>query len=137
MQQSLSIVFLVAVLFTSCDRPDCTNANQVFSINKPSSNQYVLELAKRLQSVDQSKRTYWIKGYEKIGEEEFLNIYVQGDGLCAQTKLLVEDWSNLEFLHKAEGKGYSGAEIQNLRLELRTEEETSCLVYVSHTAILD
>ncbi|MFT4543726.1 MAG: hypothetical protein ACI9UR_000103 [Bacteroidia bacterium] len=137
MQQSLSILFLAAVLFASCDRPDCTNANQVFSTNKPNSNQYVLELAKQLKSVDQSKRTYWIKAYEKIEAKEYLNIYIQGDGLCAQTRLLVEDWSNLEFLHKAEGKGYIGAEIQNLRLELRIEEETSCLVYVSHDAILD
>jgi hypothetical protein len=137
MRQTFSILFLSLVLFTSCDRPDCTSENQVFNTNEPGSSEYVLELSKQLELPDRNNLTYWIKGYEKVGEDEFLNIYLQGGGLCAETRMLVEDWSNLKVLRRTEGKGYIGAGIENLELELKKAEETWQFMYVSHSSIID
>ncbi|MFT6210112.1 MAG: hypothetical protein ACJATE_000717 [Bacteroidia bacterium] len=137
MKRTFSILFLSGVLLISCDRPNCRSENQVFNTNESSSNEYVLELFKQLESSDRNNLTYWIKGYEKIGVDEFLNIYLQGSSLCAQTRMLVRDWSNLKVLRKMKGKGYSGASIENLELELKESEETWQFMYVSHSAIID
>ena len=137
MKELVGVLMCLNLVLIGCDRPNCETQNSVFQHADITSAEYVVELANQMQTKDQSKLTFWIKGYEKNGENEYLNIYVQGDELCAQTKLLVKDWSALETLRKNEGKGYVGAEIENLVMELKGSEDAPQFVYVEHSAIID
>jgi hypothetical protein len=137
MKNVIGVLLCLNLVFISCDRPQCITDNSVFKGADITSKEYVLELANQLQKVDNNQLTFWIKGYEKVGGFEYLNIYLQGDGLCAQTRLLVEDWSTLEYIRKGRGEGYSGAQIENLVMELKGSAITLMFTYVEHSAIVD
>ena len=137
MKQVIGILLCLNLVLSGCDRPNCNTDNLVFKESSINSKEYVLELANQLQSVDQTQVTFWIKGYEKHADAEYLNIYVQGESLCAQTRLLVEDWSTIETLRENKAKGYTGAQIENLVLELKGSALAPQFVYIEHSAILD
>lgn len=137
MKELVGMLICLNLVFIGCDRPNCKTENSVFQHAEITSVEYVMELDNQIQTKDQSQLTFWIRRYEKIGENEYLNIYVQGDKLCAQTRLLVDDWSTMETLRKNKGKAYAGAQIENLMMELKGTTEAPEFVYVKHSAILD
>ena len=131
------IVCVLSACFVSCDRPECTNVNQIFEINRPVSKSYKDELVHQLESVDQSKLTYWLIKYEEIDRQEWLFFNVQGDGLCAIIVLKMEDWNKLEDLRDRRDVSYRGAEFINLKFEIQQDSMSTEFVYKSFDRIID
>ncbi len=137
-QVAIQTILLVFVLgFISCDRPDCTNTNQVFESNKPESKLYKDELVKQLKNIDQTKLRYWLQKYEERNGKEFLHFNIQSDGLCAIIVLTMNDWEKLENLREKKGVSYRGAEFINLKFETQTNASSTVFIYKSFYQIID
>lgn len=137
-QVTIQTILLVFVLgFISCDRPNCTNTNQVFESNNPESKHYKDELVKQLKNIDQTKLRYWLQKYEERNGKEFLHFNIQNDGLCAIIVLRMSTWEKLENLRKEKGVSYRGAEFVNLKFETQTNNSSTQFIYKSFDRIID
>ena len=137
-QVTIQTILLVFVLgFISCDRPNCTNTNQVFESNNPESKHYKDELVKQLKNIDQTKLRYWLQKYEERNGKEFLHFNIQSDGLCAIIVLRMSTWEKLENLRKKKGASYRGAEFVNLKFETQTNDSSTEFIYKSFDRIID
>jgi len=127
-------IFSVSIFIVSCDRPECKNINPVFDKYSPETREYKNELVKHLKRIDNSKLSYWLDKYQEDDSLQYLHVFIQGDGLCAKGVVTVNKWDDkLEGIHKAKGKGYSGAELTNLKIDSTNTE----LIYQSIDAIVD
>ena len=137
-QVTIQTILLVFVFgFISCDRPNCTNTNQVFESNNPESKHYKDELVKQLKNIDQTKLRYWLQKYEERNGKEFLHFNIQSDGLCAIIVLRMSTWEKLENLRKKKGASYRGAEFVNLKFETQTNDSSTQFIYKSFDRIID
>lgn len=135
---SVSLVLAgVLFFFISCDRPDCFNDNPVFDENSPDSKVYKDELINELKSVDQTKLKYWLRSYEEKYGQEYLNFYVQGEGLCAVMEMNVKNWDGLEDLRDKRGVSYRGAEFRGLSYEVKRTDYETQFIYKNHERIID
>ena len=132
----LTITFTL-VFITSCDRPVCKNTNPVFDKFSPETKEYKDELVKQLKRVDNSKLTYWLDKYQEADTQEFLYIFIQGDGLCAKGVVTVKQWNKLEGIKRTKGKGYVGAKLKNLKLDIYQDSANTELIYRDVDRIID
>ncbi len=79
----IGVLVVSLTILNSCNRPECSNMNEIFEKYLPSDKEYKDELVTQLKILDKSKLRYWVKEYAEKGEEEFIYFYIQGDGLCA------------------------------------------------------
>lgn len=129
--------FLLAVILISCNKPECNNTNVIFERYTPGSQQYNAELVKQLQAVDQSKLSYRFLKYAESNEQEMLYFNVQGEGLCAQMVLNVDNWNKLELLRQKKGMSFRGARFENLVYEVKQDSGTFRFVYQDVGRIID
>lgn len=119
--KSLSFVCLLAILF-SCDRPVCKNTNPIFDKYTPEKKEFKDELVKQLAKVDKSKLSYWMDKYQEKNKSQYLWVNIQGDGLCAEMVLKVnESHKGIEGILENKGKGYGGAELENLKFDIKQD----------------
>lgn len=141
MTKPLIIVLLIfELVFTlaSCDRPSCKTTNPVFDSSSPQSQEYKSELAKQLKLVDRSELSYWVGMYRENAGSQFIHTYIQGDGLCAVIVLKVEDsQQGIQGILKTKGKGYRGAELKDLKFNVRQDSVNTEFVFKSVASILD
>ncbi|WP_034058268.1 hypothetical protein [Lacinutrix jangbogonensis] len=139
--KTLLINFILIFLlfgFVSCDRPECNNENSIFENNMPDSKIYKDELVKQLNTIDQSKLTYWLKKYDDQNGKESLYFNVQGDGLCAVLNLTIyNDWNKLENVREKKGVGRRGAEFTNLQFDIIKDSLSTEFVYKTFDGIID
>ena len=133
----LLTIALTLVFITSCDRPVCKNTNPVFEKFSPETKEYKDELVKQLKQVNNSKLTYWLDKYQESDAQEFLYIFIQGDGLCAKGVVTVNQWNKLEGIKRTKGKGYVGAKLKNLKLDIYQDSANTELVYKDVDRIID
>ena len=132
------IIFGFLVLATSCDRPVCENANPIFDKNPPDSKAYKDELVKQLLKVDKAKLAYWFDNYKDNQNSQFIQANVQGDGLCAKIILTVnESDKGIEELLVNKGGGYSGAELQDLKFEIKQDDVSTEFIFQEVSNIAD
>lgn len=110
-------IFLTLVI--SCNKPNCKNTNPIFEKFLPESDEYKHELANQIKVIGFENLNYWFDKYSKKNNQESIEIYVQGDSLCAKAILEVKDWSKLKNLRK-EVNGYNGAKLIGLRMRIES-----------------
>ena len=135
----LNIVVFCVLAFglISCDRPQCNNQNPIFDSNLPESKFYKDELVKQLESIDQTKLTYWLQKYDEKEGREYLYFHIQGDGLCAQIVLTMYQWNKLEMVREKKGVSYRGAEFTELKFDVQQDSLTTDFVYKTFDRIID
>lgn len=134
---SLLILALLAICIIACDRPECSNENEIFEQNSPNSKIYKDELVRQLKKIDQSQLRYWLQQYEEVNEKESLYFYVQGAGLCAVVQLDMKQWTRLQDLRAKKGVTYRGAEFTNLQFEIRQDSLTTTFNYIDFDRLID
>jgi hypothetical protein len=134
------IVYFSICLLTlalSCNRPPCENTNSVFRKYSPESQEYKIELSQQLQTTDNRKLSYWFDRSESRNGNEYILVDIRGDGLCAKGHILVNDWSKLEGIKSARGKGYHGAELKNLKISVERDSTEIEFIYQDLGYIID
>jgi len=139
MKKITTLLFLAVILLLTqaCDRPECTNQNPTFDQYDMESAEYKAELVSQLSKINNEDLRIWLKAYSKEDGQEYLTIYIQNDDLCAQTKMLVYDWSRMGGVQAKEGVGYRGAEILGLQWQIQQNNASPTLVYTRHDHMLD
>lgn len=128
----------LVLLMVSCNNRECNNSNPLLDRYQPNTSRYHKELAKQLQLIDNSKLIYRFQRYENNNGKEYLYVTLQGDSLCAESAIRVLNWdATLLPIKATKGKGYSGAVLENLKIESIQEGSTTEFVYKSVAAIVD
>ena len=131
-------VFCFLVFFVSCDRPICKNTNPIFDKFSPDRKEYKDELVKELKKIDKTKLSYWMENYQEIGKSQFIYANIQGDGLCAKIMLKIESSKEgIEGILKNKGDGYIGAELENLKFEIKKDSTSTEFVFKEISGIVD
>lgn len=117
----------------SCDRPDCSNKNPIFSAYEMDEEPYRKELI-RVLAEEKGNLRYWLKSYQEEGGQESITVYIQNDHVCAQGKFAVTDWTGIEGIKKSKGVGYRGAELEGFDYHVNAE---NILYFSSLTHIID
>ena len=134
----LALPVVCLTLLYGCDRPKCTNTNPVFDRFSPETKAYKAELVKQLNNSNETKTSYWIEQYVEAEGRIFMSIYVQGEGLCAKTRLDITDTANggsqIRGYKKIKGGGFSGAELSGLTysIDSSTGDYNFILTDVAH-----
>lgn len=134
--RSLTIISLALIVF-ACDRPECINSNPVFDLNPPTSKVYKDELVKKLETIDQSTLTFWLKKYESVNEKEQLYFYIQGENLCAEIVLTMKHWNKLERVRAKKGVSFRGAQFTDLKFDIYQGSTSTDFVYRTYGRIID
>ena len=132
----LLVIVLSSQLF-GCDRPECRNMNPVFDRYKPGEKAYNDELLLSIDKLDANNLRYWFREYREINGQEEICFYIQGDGLCAEMVMKVNDWSQLEALRKVKGNTYHGAEFTGLKYDIIGDSSNTEFIFKSYTSIID
>jgi hypothetical protein len=120
----LCLSFLVLAL-CACDRPQCRNTVPAFDQYACDSQPYRAELARLLKQTAPGDLSYWLEAYHMEQGREWLEIQVQGPGICACAQVEIADWTSLEGVRKTRGVSYRGAELIGLKLDaVETGEQT-------------
>jgi hypothetical protein len=112
-------LFTLLVCLLSCDRPECTNTNEIFDTFDPHAKEYREELANQLQTTADGDLTYWFDRYELYTNREYIVVHVQADELCANATVVVEHWEGIEEIKKTKGQGYRGAQLVGFEMGTR------------------
>jgi len=135
--KTLTIFFLLTFI-VSCDRPVCKNTNTIFDKYSPDTKEYKDELVKQLANVDKSKLTYWMDTYQEDNNSEYIHAHIQGDGLCAKIVLTVNGSDkSIEGILKNKGMGYGGAELEDLKFEVKQDSTSTEFVFQEISGIAD
>ena len=131
-------IFGLLIFVTGCDRPVCKNTNPVFDKHSPEAKEYKDELVKQLATVDKSKLTYWIDKYQEDNNSEHILAHIQGDGLCAQIFLTINDsQKGIEGVIKNKGMGYRGAGLDDLKFDIIQDSAKTEFVFQEVSDIID
>ena len=128
--------FLISI--SSCDSTVCKNTNPIFDKYSPDTKGYKNELVKQLSIVDNTKLTYWIDAYQDDNNLQYIHARIQGDGLCAKIILAVKDSDKgIEGLLKNKGMGYSGAELKDLKFNIKQDSTSTEFIFQGISGIAD
>lgn len=136
MKPFLTLLALVAFLI-SCDRPECVNTNAVLSKNYFDSEAYKRELSRLLKSTDASRVDYWFDMYIKKGLDEYIDVHVQSDEICAEAHILVTDWTKLKGIRETGGLGYHGAKLKGLKFDINQDSTHTEFIYKDIDTVID
>ncbi|MBS2101020.1 hypothetical protein [Carboxylicivirga linearis] len=134
---NVTSVGILALMLASCDRPNCENKNPIFDKYDVGSERYKTELVAQIKHYGQKNLKYWFDSYIKENGNEYIIINIQNDSLCAKGKVLVRNWNKLEGIKQTQGKGYRGAELKGLVLDIEKDTNGVELIYSDVKRILD
>lgn len=133
-------ILALGILFSvvSCDRPDCKNNNPIFDKYLPNENEYNAELAKQLSKTNKSGLTYWMDTYKEENNTKQMEVYIQGDGLCAKMVLVIDgSEKGIEGIIEKKGIGYRGAELEGLKFGIRQDNTSTKFIFKEIGGIID
>lgn len=131
-------IFGLLIIVTGCERPECKNSNPIFNRYTLDTKEYKDELVKQFANIDKSKLTYWVDTFIERDNAPYIQVHVQGDGLCAKFVLVVNDSKKgIEKLLKNKGRGYSGAELKDLKFSIRQNVTSTEFVFQEISGIKD
>ncbi len=132
------LIFGFTVLIASCKSHECYNNNIIFAKYGPQSKKYKDELATEIKLLKAEELSYYLLGYKKSNDKEYIQISVQAPNLCAKSNLIVEQWDDvLEGIKQNKGQGYIGAELVGLKFEFIETPDGVQLKYKSVESIVD
>lgn len=132
------ISIAILILFGSCKSNDCFNRNEVFAKYNPSTKIYKNELAKQIRLLNPDQISYYLEGYKKTKDKEYINVNIQAEGLCATCSVLVKQWDNtVKNIQQTRAMGYYGAQLNNLQFDFIEDSTGVQLVYKSIESIKD
>ncbi len=105
---------LLFITVAGCGKDACDNHNPVFEKYGPTDNKYKKALVRYINGIDPEQLSYYIEGYEKSWDKQFMRVRVAGSDLCAVMILDITDSRRLENFIKVGGISYSGAELSGL-----------------------
>ena len=130
--------FSLLTFIVSCDRPVCKITNTIFVKYSPNAKEYKNELVKQLATVDKSKLTYWMDTYQEYNDAKLINVHIQGDGLCAKIVLTINGSDKgIEGIVKNKGMGYRGAELEDLKFNIKQDSTSTEFVFQEISGIVD
>ncbi len=133
-----SAIFLVlAVLFTSYDRAECSSINPVFKEHNPQEQEYKKELARIIDSAGSDAFDYWIARYHKSDVTEYLMVHIQNSNVCAIGMLENQGVEELEHMSLVGGDGYRGAQLSGLEYEVKRHGDSVNFVCTAVDSIID
>ena len=131
-------IFGFLILTVSCEQPKCKNTNLIFDKYSPYTKQYKDELVKQLINIDKSKLTYWMDEYQEIDNSQNICANIQGDGLCAKIVLVVRGSDKgIQGILNAKGKGYRGAELKDLKVDIKQDNLSTEFVFKEISRVID
>lgn len=134
----LITIFCFSIIIISCDRPTCKNTNPVFDKFLPDRQEYKDELGKELGKIDKTKLKYWMDSYREFDNSQFIYANIQGNGLCAKIVLKIETSTDgIEGILKNKGEGYIGAELENLKFDIKKDNGKTEFVFKEISGIVD
>ena len=127
---------MVSIL-QSCNQPECNNTNPVFNKYQPDDIVYKDEIIEKIMKSEEGFR-YTVSGYEEKGNEQYLNVAIQGDSICAEISLLLlKTDSIIAPLVKTKGMGYHNAELEGLKFTAMRNHTSTKFVYIGAEKIID
>jgi hypothetical protein len=131
-------IFLLFAFFVclSCQRPECVNTNEVLAQNYYDTEAYKKELSQLIRN-SPSQVDYWLDMYVKKGSNEFLDVHVQSDAICAEAHILVTDWTKLQAIKETGGLGYHGARLEGLQFDIVQDSLHTQFIYKDIESIID
>jgi hypothetical protein len=137
-KNSYLLIIGFVVLFTSCKSHECYNNNIIFAKYGPQSKKYRDELATEINQYKAEQLSYYLLGYKKSNDKEYIEVSVQASNLCAKSWVLVEQWDEvIEGIKQNKGKGYIGAELVGLKLKFIETPNGIQLKYKSVESMVD
>lgn len=111
---SLTILLIIMVLHSSCDRPECRTTDSLIR-HLPGSREYNRTLAAILANNSITDLTFWQQSYFIDSTGEYIAVHVQDTkNVCGVMKLKVINHGNLKGLCEKEGRSYRGAQLYGL-----------------------
>jgi len=130
-------VFCLLTFIVSCDRAVCKNTNIIFDKYSPDTKEYKDELVKQLAKVDKSKLRYWMDTYQEHNNSKYFTAHIQGDGLCAKIYFTIVSNKGIERLLKNKGMGYRGAELTDLKFDIKQDSTSTEFLFQQAGGIVD
>ena len=115
---------------------NANNTNKTFATHDPNSKLYKEELAKHIANYGDGL-TYTFNKCLTINGRPYLDITFSGRNINAKGLVLVNNWNKLNDLKRTNGKGYSGAELKNLKLDIINSNAGPSFIYKDLDAIID
>ncbi len=125
---------LCACAFTE---PHCENTNPVFRSEPYEADVYKIELARLLRNANAADFKYYLSGFLRPGTEELLIVNIHGADFCAMAAVHVDDWGKLADIRRTSGRGYRGAELQGLKINVKEDAGKVTFVYADVEAVVD
>lgn len=134
-----TLLLFASICIASCNMPDCDNQRAIFNEYSPDDELYKKELARIIDSsFDKTDRDYWIKDYRVVGDREYMDVFIQGENLCAVIPMDITDENKrLKHFKEVKGKSYSGAGLRNLKYTINHTDSTVDFVFNSVGRIVD
>ena len=131
------ILVALAAGTSSCNMPSCENTNPTFTRYTPDKEEYKAELAKQINLIGESNLRYWLKDLTERNGQSYINVFVQGEGLCAVEEVQVNNWEKLKSIRETKGAGYSGAELKGLKVAITQTPTGTSFIYKDVDRIID
>lgn len=132
------LLALIVITLVGCDgNRECTNDNRILNASPIGSTAYNIELVRLINTTDEGAMEYYFDSYVKNETGEHIIVRAQGEDFCAKGSFLVTEWTGIENIQKASGKGYSGAELEGFAFSIDGDSEPIQLVFSSVTGIFD
>ncbi|HWA32522.1 MAG TPA: hypothetical protein VG737_00255 [Cyclobacteriaceae bacterium] len=130
----LTVLWLMLSAFTE---PHCENADAIFRDEPYEEDVYKAELARLLKAGKPDEFKYYLSGYLRPGDKEYLIVNIHGANFCAKAAITVNDWGKLQDVRRTSCRGYRGAELQGLKIAVNEENGKVEFVFEDVVAIVE
>ncbi len=90
-----------------------------------------------MQKIGINKLRYWYDKPVTVDGKQLVEVYVQGQGLCAKGQLLIADTSKQSRLVRYDGEGYHGAELKQVEITISKDSESTNFILENVGEIVD
>jgi len=131
------VALATLTLIVACGKTEDKASNAILLSNAPETNAYKKELASLLEKIDPTKLEYYFDHYVEKDGTDYLYVNIEG-AVDATAVVTVHEWDdNFKKIQKFKGKGYSGSEFKNLKLEVERDSANISFVYKGMDGIAD
>lgn len=132
----LNFIGVLCLLLSSCHSNEGINKEPVFKNNPPESGVYQNKLADLIKA-DDDALSYYIKDYVIQNGHDYLVVTVSGPNILATAFIQINDPKGIEDIVVQRGKGYNGAELEGLKIEVTKVPKGAVFLYKSLENIVD
>jgi hypothetical protein len=130
-------ILQIIMVFSEFSRHECTNTNRILDISAPGQKAYDAELVRQLNKAGKKKTKFWINKYMERDNRQYMSVYIQGPGVCAEALLEITGNEYLDNYLRVKGVSYHGAGLQNLEYSIDSSNGSYIFKFISTTWIVD